>query len=89
MSITKVGTVEICVDCYFTTHNGWDEDWQGPLPTPEPLGLLAANEILGEPEEDEGEDLRNERSWHFSNRPCPTCGTRLAGDRWEMDVYSI
>jgi len=87
MPLTPIATIAICTDCYVTAHDGWDPDWLGPLPTPEPLSLLHPDNILGDPLDENGEEEFT-RSAHFSNSPCRTCGSTLAGDRYDMDVYS-
>lgn len=80
-----VGTLELCGDCYYMAHVGWDETMTGrPLPDPAPLALVPDNALVGFAVID---SATGEHSGpHFGKYPCEGCGDTLAGDRYECNV---
>lgn len=64
-------TVQVCDDCAAKVAN--DEDPADPDPrAPRPLALVEPGEWLV---------IDSDASPHFTDLPCATCGTTLAGDR--------
>lgn len=73
------GTLELCDDCLFTAHIGWDESFTGlPVPTPTPLNRIPAAALIGYPVLDEA---GHHSEGHYSSSPCAGCGDPDAGIR--------
>lgn len=89
MSITLGATadLEICPDCYYWAHYGWEqgasypEGWEGPT---EPLLLAAVTvEHLCGCEQEEPPAC----SGHFSWTACDGCGSGLGGTRLSVRLW--
>lgn len=78
-------TLDLCGDCYYTAHVGWDMTMTGrPLPEPAPLSLVPDNALVGYPVTDPATGMHSEA--HYGKRPCEGCGITLEGDRFTCNV---
>lgn len=85
--VKKVAELEICADCYYWAHYGWEEGasypegWGGPT---EPLLLQAVTvEHLCGCEQEEPPAC----SGHFSWAACVGCGSSLGGTRFAVAAH--
>lgn len=82
------GTLELCEDCYYTAHVGWDESMTGrPLPEPAPLNLVPDNALVGYAVTDPATGEHSEA--HYGKYPCEGCGSALEGNRYECNVTYV
>lgn len=78
-------TLNLCEDCYYTAHMGWDVTHIGrPLPDPAPLNLVPDGTLVGFAVVDPA--TGKESDPHYSKRPCEGCGDRHEGNRHEVNV---
>lgn len=69
-------TTGVCEDCYMTAANGYDPEHWGRVAHPLPLNQMQGLQV--EPAGEEG---------HFSHYPCPGCGSRLGGNRYDVHYW--
>lgn len=72
-------TLDLCDDCLFTAHIGWDEVFTGlPVPSPTPLNRIPDTALVGFPVLDEN---GHHCDGHYSTSPCAGCGNPDHGIR--------
>lgn len=69
----KFDTTGVCEDCYMAAANGYEPELWGRVAHPMPLNQMSGLEVV--PSGNDG---------HFSHYPCPGCGKRFSGNRYDV-----
>jgi hypothetical protein len=94
MNKTWIDDTSGCADCYLAAAGTWTPtDWQPEITEPYiPLANLDMPEWAEPgwlyPPEAMRDNPEGEEVLGFSNYPCNTCGSTLAGDRFALSIWT-